>query len=118
MHKVFVCIGLVLSTMTVSVPAEAAWAVAVSKSGQAMIVSRWSMANQARSRVKRECHQRFGECEVIASWPGGCVAIASDMTVWAVAQKSHDAETEAEATDQCKAKGGKLCRIVLSHCGS
>lgn len=116
MGKIFAILLFLVST---AAPAQAAWAVAISPSGGAVLSSQWALPNFAKSDAKRECHHRYGgTCEVIASGPGGCVAIGSDGSKWAVARTKHQSELEAAALAACKAEGGGNCRVVLSHCGS
>jgi hypothetical protein len=118
--KKMIKVALVATTITLlcTIPAQSAWAVAVSKTGNAVLVEQKAFVNQAERDARRECRQRFGDCEVVASAPGGCVAIASDFRKWAVARSGHSEQTNAEAIEACKRKGGKACHIVLDHCGS
>ena len=112
-------LSIVLLLIVATEPARAALAVAISPSGGAVLSSRWADMNYAKSDAKRECHHRYGSTgEVIASRPGGCVAIGSDGSKWAVVKTKHQSELDAAALDGCKAKGGGNCRVMLRHCGS
>ena len=84
----------------------------------------WSSAGSltaAREEAVSDCSKSGnGDCRVVATTHGGCVAIAADagascsQASWATQATKSDAESDS--LSDCRGRDGKSCSVVASKC--
>ncbi|HBS57498.1 MAG TPA: hypothetical protein DEA38_17470 [Stenotrophomonas sp.] len=117
-------------TMTAQIPEgrEMYVGMAVSDGKQQVVTAVGGSQVEARLMARRDCNQKWGGCEDLASFPirHHCMAIASDADAKpnvratfveaADGRKTKTSELSSRALDRCQASGAKKCGVQGEYC--
>jgi len=102
-----------------SVPAQAAWAVALTAGGNPIVVGGLQSGKVAKERALQSCFKEFGKrCSIVATGNNDCAAMANaGEGKWGVGSGRTKKAAGKVALQQCTSQHGDQCKVVHAFCG-